>query len=87
MVSFLRQFDLKGNVSILYSYYLQLLNELANKNSIKNIPEQHYFLLYLTFEIADLLVKNINVPNEFAVINQKISQMSIHSAKTIIPKN
>ena len=48
----------------------------------KHIPSKKYFVLYLTYEVAHLLIEDVRVPTDLRILNEKISSLAVHAQPT-----
>lgn len=58
---------MKGNPAMIYAFFLELLKEALGQTHTEQLNEKtsngkNYFLLSLIYEVAHLLVKDIEVP-------------------------
>ncbi len=53
----------------MYAFYLELMKEITLPTDTRHVPGKNYFVLYLAYEVAHLLVEDVKVPTDFRILN------------------
>lgn len=52
---------------------------MSSPLNTRHLPNKNYFVLYITYEVAHLIVDEVKVPVEFRLINEKISSITVYA--------